>query len=139
MAPVATEVRPIDGAKLDKISDAVDEVNVYLGKHKDTPLPSEKEGEDWRTEKSKFDEEKDKEAFRNYADAAESVKAFYREQHAKQTVKFNLAAREKYLGKCHAKMTVWEAIEKLNTLVDESGECFPLYCRISLTTNLRRS
>lgn len=33
---------------------------------------------------------------------------------------FNIAAREKYLGKVHARMTIWEAIEKLDSLVDES-------------------
>lgn len=38
----------------------------------------------------------------------------------RRTVAYNLAAREKFLGKTNATMTVWEAIEKLNELVDES-------------------
>lgn len=45
---------------------------------------------------------------------------FYAEQHAKQTLEFNLKAREEFHRTKRARMTVWEAIEKLDTLVDES-------------------
>lgn len=72
-----------DGQKLDEVSDAVDAVNEYLGEHRDVSVPRDHDDE-WRAAKSKFDEEKDKEAFRNYEDAADHVKALYREQHEKQ-------------------------------------------------------
>jgi inositol oxygenase len=45
---------------------------------------------------------------------------FYAEQHAKQTLEFNLKAREKFHSETRARMTIWEAIEKLDTLIDES-------------------
>lgn len=114
----------INGNRMDEVSDAVDAVNSYLGKHPEAPRPDSglaiADDEAWRLEVSEFDQEKDKTAFRNYTDALDHVKLFYREQHAKQTVAFNLEARERYLGQTHARLTVWEAIEKLDTLVDES-------------------
>ena len=39
--------------------------------------------EDWKTE-SQFDASKDKSQFRQYEDACDRVKAFYREQHGEQ-------------------------------------------------------
>lgn len=38
----------------------------------------------------------------------------------KQTVAFNLKAREEFKKKTRARMGVWQAIELLNTLVDDS-------------------
>ncbi|KAI5462877.1 inositol oxygenase [Mariannaea sp. PMI_226] len=72
--------------------------------------------------KSKFDTEKNKQDFRNYDDAADRVKNFYREQHHKQTVAYNLAARNRFYNASRPRpeMTIWEAMEKLNTLIDES-------------------
>jgi inositol oxygenase len=72
--------------------------------------------------KSKFDGEKDKQAFRNFDDAADRVKNFYREQHHKQTVAYNIAARNRFYNASRPRpeMTIWEAMEKLNTLIDES-------------------
>jgi inositol oxygenase len=49
-----------------------------------------------------------------------SLQKFYAEQHAKQTLEYNLKAREKFHNEKRASMTIWEAIEKLDTLVDES-------------------
>lgn len=54
------------GREMDAISDAVDEVNVLKDK-----LRKEQEA---FAAASKFDKEKDKEAFRNYEDAKEHVK-----------------------------------------------------------------
>jgi inositol oxygenase len=48
------------------------------------------------------------------------VKNFYREQHEKQTVAYNLKARNDFHSKTRAEMTIWEAMEKLNSLIDES-------------------
>ncbi|KAI5119141.1 hypothetical protein M0805_005220 [Coniferiporia weirii] len=98
------------GRILDETSDAIDEVNILKG---------EVVSPDWRTE-SQFDAEKDKTQFRNYEDACDRVKAFYKEQHEKQTVAFNLKAREDFKKTTRARMTIWQAIELLNTLVDDS-------------------
>ncbi|KAJ7698250.1 DUF706-domain-containing protein [Mycena rosella] len=86
--------------------DAVDEVNILKGKG-------------W-TEESAFDAEKDKTQFRQYEAACDRVKNFYKEQHEKQTVEFNIKMRVNMRKEVRAKMGIWEAMEKLNTLVDDS-------------------
>lgn len=124
--PSTAPLSPNAGAEMDAVSDAVDTINAYLGEHPDAPRPKnveEAEDDSWKTSGSKFDAEKDKDQFRNYEDAMDSVKNFYAEQHARQTVEYNVAMREKYLGKdreVNARMTIWEAIDKLDELVDES-------------------
>ena len=85
-----------------------------------------------------FDVDKNKEQFRNYESACDRVKNFYKEQHGtptdiyssicipyafiteKQTVDFNIQARVEFKRRTRARMGIWEAMEKLNTLVDES-------------------
>ncbi|EGC44773.1 myo-inositol oxygenase [Histoplasma capsulatum var. duboisii H88] len=99
-----------DGAALDKMSDDVDTVNVLKAELKDSAACDE----------PKFGADKDKSKFRQYETACERVKAFYREQHEKQTVGYNLKARNDFRSRVRAEMTVWEAIEKLDTLIDES-------------------
>lgn len=94
------------GRDLDVTSDAVDEVNALKGKMWD--------------EESKFDQSKDKSQFRDYDAACDRVKAFYKEQHEKQTVAYNIKARVDFKSRKRARMGVWEAIEMLNTLVDDS-------------------
>lgn len=60
-------------------------------------------------------------AFRDYrAEARPGVKEFYRLNHARQTLEFVKAKKEEYLGLDHKLMGVWEAIELLDTLVDDS-------------------
>ncbi|KAJ3712708.1 inositol oxygenase [Lentinula raphanica] len=93
------------GRALDETSDAIDHVNVLKSK--------------WN-EQSAFDQEKDKTQFRDYDAACDRVKNFYKEQHEKQTVEFNIKARVEFKNKKRARMGVWEAMEMLNTLVDES-------------------
>jgi inositol oxygenase len=105
MAPTAlVDVSPA-AEHLESISDAIDDVNVI--KYDD---------------KSQFDSEKDKATFRQYEDACDRVRNFYREQHEKQTVAYNLAARGRFhsAARKRPEMTIWEAMEKLDTLVDES-------------------
>lgn len=106
MAPIALAdlVQP-DGTALEDISDAIDDVNVIKY---DT--------------QSDFDSKKDKKTFRQYEDACDRVRNFYSEQHAKQTVAYNLAARNRFYSasRPRSRMTIWQAIEKLDTLVDES-------------------
>ncbi|KAH6990302.1 inositol oxygenase [Ilyonectria destructans] len=106
MAPAAVmEITDKTGAELEAMSDEIDEVNAAK-----------------YDSKSKFDEEKNKAAFRNYEDANDRVKNFYREQHYKQTVTYNLQARNRFYSSTRPRpeMTIWEAMEKLNTLIDES-------------------
>ncbi len=68
-----------------------------------------------------IDPEKKKEEFRNYAaDARPSVREFYRLNHHYQTYDFVQAKKADFLKHDRRKMTVWEAAEYLNTLVDDS-------------------
>lgn len=102
MAPSAIES---PGQALENLSDAIDDVNTI--KYDSV---------------SKFDSSKDKTTFRQYETACDRVKNFYREQHAKQTVSYNLAARNRFhsSSRVRPELTIWEAMEKLNTLIDES-------------------
>lgn len=59
-------------------------------------------------------------AFRQYELACDRVKQFYEEQHEKQTVAYNIQARINFKTKTRARMTVWEGLEKLNKLLDDS-------------------
>jgi inositol oxygenase len=102
-------------------------------------------------DESEFDAEKDKARFRQYEDACDRVKNFYKEQHGtiprlmvfgthshvattteKQTVEFNIQARVNFKSRRRARMGIWEAMEMLNTLVDESDPDVSL-CDIYLT------
>jgi inositol oxygenase len=60
-------------------------------------------------------------AFRDYrADVRPGVREFYRQNHAGQTLDFVLAKKRQYLAKTKRVMGIWEAMEFLNTLVDDS-------------------
>jgi inositol oxygenase len=64
---------------------------------------------------------KAKEQFRDYrAEARASVKEFYRLNHRYQTLDFVLGKKREYLSLRKRKMGIWEAMEFLNTLVDDS-------------------
>lgn len=75
--------------------------------------------DEWRTE-SEFYKSVDAKTFRQYDLACDRVKEFYEQQHRLQTVAFNIQARINFKAKVRAKMTVWEGLEKLNKLLDES-------------------
>src|ERR1700733_9250416 len=113
MAPSAIDAVPShefrDGQALEDLSDNIDAVNV---------LKAQVQRERGMLEKSEFDSEKDKTTFRQYEDACDRVKNFYREQHEKQTVAYNLKARNDFMFKTRARMSIWQAMEKLNTLID---------------------
>ncbi|KAK1750517.1 inositol oxygenase [Echria macrotheca] len=98
---------------LESISDAIDHVNVLKGK-RHTSM-------EWNTE-SQFDASKDKTGFRQYDTAVERVQKFYAEQHAKQTIAHNLAARAHFhsASRVRPELTVWEAMERLNAIIDDS-------------------
>ncbi|KAJ6042757.1 uncharacterized protein N7446_013823 [Penicillium canescens] len=96
---------------IEATSDNIDAVNVL----KTNAKQAAKELYD----ESEFDKAKDKTTFRQFNDACDQVKNFYAQQHTLQTVAFNLKARHDFHNKTRAHMTVWEAMEKLNTFVDE--------------------
>nr|POE65883.1 inositol oxygenase 1 [Quercus suber] len=108
-----------DGLALEATSDAVDEVNVMKAALR-VQNGTATEEEVHLYAKSQFDADKDKTEFRRYEDACDRVKSFYREQHEKQTVAYNLKARNDFRSRTRAEMTIWQAMEKLNTLIDES-------------------
>ncbi|KAK3686166.1 hypothetical protein B0T22DRAFT_500814 [Podospora appendiculata] len=137
------------GAALELISDAVDEVNILKATVKKTTPPAMSVTISAATTSSspssstpaspsstpspsssassfdaapQFDTAKDKTAFRQYETACARVKNFYAEQHAKQTVAYNLAARQRFhsAARVRPELSIWEAMEKLDTLVDES-------------------
>jgi len=65
--------------------------------------------------------DKPKEAFRDYrAEARPSVKEFYRLNHCHQTLDFVQQKKREYLPLRKKQMGIWEAMEFLNTLVDDS-------------------
>ena len=70
---------------------------------------------------SRYEAGKEKEQFRNYrADANPGVTEFYRQNHALQTLDFVLAKKAEYGPRTKARMSIWEAMDFLNTLVDDS-------------------
>jgi len=68
-----------------------------------------------------IDPNKKKEEFRNYETTARpSVREFYRLNHLHQTFDFVQAKRREFLSLKRREMSIWEALEFLNTLVDDS-------------------
>ncbi len=115
MAPALTEQPTFehadrDGLQLEATCDDVETINSFKAQQTERAFDLA----------ANFDSEKDKTQFRQYLEASDRVKNFYREQHEKQTVAYNLKARSNFKSKTRARMTIWEAMEKLNTLIDES-------------------
>jgi len=104
-----------DGQALEEMVDEIEELNIKKDQAK-KQLQKERDMHD----ASEFDAEKDKTIFRNYEDANNKVKMFYKEQHTKQTVEYNLQARKDFHTQTRAEMTIWQAMEQLNELIDES-------------------
>ncbi|MBM3724247.1 MAG: inositol oxygenase [Acidobacteria bacterium] len=70
---------------------------------------------------ARYDPAREKDGFRSFTlDAHPSVVEFYRLNHAQQTYAFGLAKREEYLGLNRRRMGIWEGLEYLNQLVDDS-------------------
>ena len=64
---------------------------------------------------------REKASFRDYGTTTRpSVREFYRLNHRFQTVDFVSEKKRQYLRKNHRVMGIWEAMEFLNTLVDDS-------------------
>jgi inositol oxygenase len=64
---------------------------------------------------------KAREDYRNYDDPGrDTVREFYRENHRHQTYAFSREKRAEYLGLSRRRISVFEALDFLNTLVDDS-------------------
>ena len=90
------------------------------------PLANLEEWEDFLKERypepfKATDPDKRPEQFRNYeTNARPSVREFYRLNHHHQTYDFVQAKKKEFLSLSRRKMGIWEAMEFLNTLVDDS-------------------
>jgi inositol oxygenase len=83
------------------------------------PLAGLDEWEDFLQER--YPEPREQSPFRDYgANVRPTVREFYRLNHRYQTLEFVRAKERQYLGKNHRAMGIWEAMEFLNTLVDDS-------------------
>lgn len=71
--------------------------------------------------KTRYQPGKSQQEFRNYRqDANPTVTEFYRQNHKHQTLDFVLAKKAEYTPLQKRQMGIWEAMEYLNTLVDDS-------------------
>jgi inositol oxygenase len=69
----------------------------------------------------RYQPDKKQEEFRQYNDSTPpGVREFYRLNHVHQTVDFVRQKKQQYLAKQRGPMSIWEALDYLNTLVDES-------------------
>lgn len=83
------------------------------------PLESLTQWDDFVEERYRPGKEQDD--FRRYDDSTPPVvREFYRLNHANQTRDFVLAKKREYTGLNRREMSIWEALEYLNTLVDDS-------------------
>jgi inositol oxygenase len=78
-------------------------------------------GEQWEEfVRERYDPNRKQEEFRNYETATPGVREFYRLNHTLQTRDFAVGKKREYMPLNKAKMSVWEAMEKLDSLVDDS-------------------
>lgn len=83
------------------------------------PLKSLEEWDDFV--KTRYREGRDESEFRNYAtEANPTVTEFYRLNHAHQTLDFVLGKKAEFTPLSKGKKGIWESLEYLNTLVDDS-------------------
>ena len=111
-----------DGLALEATDDAVHEVNLLKAEMRVKNGTATQEEVDMY-EKSKFDEDKDKTQFRNYEDACDRVKNFYKEQHTKQTVAYNLKARNDFKFKTRSQTLLdkWNKLMASDTAPATNG------------------
>jgi len=73
------------------------------------------------TVRERYNPNRKTEEFRDYGETVHPrVREFYRLNHTHQTVHFNREARRKWLNLDHAEMGIWEMMDELNKLVDDS-------------------
>jgi inositol oxygenase len=71
--------------------------------------------------RDRYDPNKKQEDFRQYDDKTPPVvREFYRQNHEGQTLEFTLGREAAYCGLNQSEMGIWEAMDRLNTLVDDS-------------------
>ena len=116
-----------DGRALEKLVDDIEELNIKEDqalKLRDQRRMVDSSGASGSSAlvsaTTAFDADKDKTQFRQYESAPDHVKRFYLEQHTKQTVAYNIQARKDFYARTRAEMGIWDAMEKLNTLIDDS-------------------
>lgn len=68
----------------------------------------------------RYDPNKKTGEFRDYSKVTPGVREFYRLNHEHQTHSYVLDKKKQYAGLTKSKMSIWEALEYLNTLVDDS-------------------
>lgn len=68
----------------------------------------------------RYDPNRKADEFRDYRNTTLGVKEFYRQNHTYQSRDFVLEKKREYTGLKKAKMSIWGALDYLNTLVDES-------------------
>jgi len=83
-----------------------------------TPLQNLEQWDDFVA--ARYDPDRKSDDFRNYAQTTPGVREFYRLNHTHQTREYALAKKREYAGLNKAKMSIWEALDYLNTLVDDS-------------------
>src|ERR1700728_103287 len=86
--------------------------------HVPGPLQTLEQWDDFVGER--YNPNKKTEEFRDYSNTTPGVVEFYRQNHARQTRSFVLDKKRQYAGLTRSKMGIWEALDYLNTLVDES-------------------
>jgi inositol oxygenase len=86
------------------------------------PLESLDDWEDDLLKRYPESNKKQKEDYRNYTDSPRDalVRNFYKINHQFQTYDFVVAKQEEFFELKKQKMSVWEALDYLNTLVDDS-------------------
>ena len=78
-------------------------------------------GEQWEEfVRDRYDPNKKKEEFRNYEDTTPGVREFYRLNHTNMTRNFVLSKKREYTPLDKKVMSVWEAMDQLDKLVDDS-------------------
>lgn len=71
--------------------------------------------------RARYRTDRKKEEFRVYDDKTpQVVRDFYKLNHENQTLEFVLGKKAQYTPLNHAEMSIWEAMEKLDKLVDDS-------------------
>jgi inositol oxygenase len=77
--------------------------------------------EEWEEHvKSRYDPNRKKDDFRNYEKTTPGVREFYRQNHTLQTFDFATAKKREYAALGKGKMGIWDKLEFLSSLVDES-------------------
>ncbi|HKI18062.1 MAG TPA: inositol oxygenase family protein [Isosphaeraceae bacterium] len=83
------------------------------------PLAGAREWEEFLQER--YPRPREKSSFRDYgSNVRPAVREFYRLNHRYQTLEFVRGKETEYLAKNHRAMGIWEAMEFLDTLVDDS-------------------